>query len=122
MTLRRLSVLQWVGLLLGGAVWFAAHIAGYGLTEASCDSNGWSISHDPWQAALLGTALVLVAIAGAASLVVLRETRDTTYEEEPPESRIRFFAIAAAAANVIFLMIVVLDALGALFNVACRQA
>ena len=122
MTLRRLAVLQWLGLVLGAVVWFAQHVAGYGVTEASCDSAGFSIDNDLWQTIVTVAAAALVLAAEAAAVAVLLRTRDTSYEAEPPESRIRFFAIAAAAANAIFLMIVLLDGLASIFNVTCRQA
>jgi hypothetical protein len=122
MTLRRLAVLQWVGLVLGGAVWFGAHVAGWGITEASCDSANFDIDHDLWQSVALATALALVLAATAAAAAVVYGTREITYEDEPPLSRMRFFAIAAVTANVIFLMIIVLDAVSSLLNIACRQA
>ena len=124
MTLRRLAILQWVGLALGGIVWFAQHIVGYGITEARCDVVGpqWGIEHDVWQAVLTACAAVLVLAAEAAALAVLWETREASYEEGPPPGRLRFFAIAAATANVIFLIIILLDGLAAIFSVACRQA
>jgi hypothetical protein len=122
MTLRRLAVLQWVGLVLGGVAWFAAHIVGWGITEASCDSAGFDIHHDLWQALAMAAAGALVIGAMAAAVAVLYGTRGTTYEEEPPLSRVRFLAIAAAAANLIFLMIILLDAVGSILNIACRQA
>jgi uncharacterized membrane protein len=121
MTLRRLAVLQWVGLLLGGSFWFAYHLAGYGLTEATCDSVGWNIHHDLWQALAMTAAAAFVLGAQAAALLVIRRTRETSYEDEPPLARMRFAAIAAAVANVIFFMIIVLDGVGSIFNVACRQ-
>ena len=121
MTLRRLEVLQWVGLFLGGAAWFSYHIVGWGLTEARCDSADFELNHDLWQALLMSGAAVLVALAGAAAVTVLLRTRETTYEDNPPVGRIRFVALAAAASNLLFLMIVLLDGLGSIFNVACRQ-
>jgi hypothetical protein len=121
-TLRRLAVLQWVGLVLGGVAWFAAHLTGWGLTEASCDSAGFGIDHDLWQAVAMAAAAALVVGAEAAAVGVLLATRQTSYEAEAPEGRIRFVALAAVVANAIFLVIILLDALGAIFNVACRQA
>jgi hypothetical protein len=121
-TLGRLAVLQWVGLVLGGVIWFAYHIAGFGLTEATCDSAGWSINHDLWQTLMMAAAAVLVIGAGAAAIAVILGTSDTSYESEPPAGRIRFIALAAVTANVLFFVIIVLDGLGAIFNVACRQA
>jgi len=124
MTVRRLAILQWIGLGLGGVVWFAQHIVGYGITEARCDvvGPGWGIQHDVWQATLTACAAVLVLTAEAAAIAVLWETRTASYEDGPPPGRIRFLAIAAATANVIFLMIILLDGLAAIFDVACRQA
>jgi hypothetical protein len=119
--LGHLAVLQWVGLVLGGVVWFAYHIAGFGLTEATCDSAGWNIDHDLWQALGMAVAAALVLGAGAAAIAVLLATREASYESDPPAGRIRFIALAAVVANVLFFMIVLLDGLGAIFNVACRQ-
>jgi hypothetical protein len=121
MTLRRLAVFQWVGLLLGGVAWFAYHLAGYSLTEASCDSVRWNIHHDLWQTVGMVVAAAFVLAAQAASIAVIRGTSYTSYDGEPPAARMRFTAIAAAAANVIFLMVILLDGLGSILNVACRQ-
>ena len=122
MTLRRLEVLQWLGLILGGVVWFTAHVTGWGITEAACDSANFDLNHDLWQAVALGLAIVLVLCAGAAALAVLFATRDVSYEDAPAPGRIRFFAIAAVVANVLFLMIIVLAALASIANPACTQA
>jgi hypothetical protein len=122
MTLRRLAVLQWLGLLLGGTVWFTYHIAGYSLTEAACDSAGWNIHHDLWQTIGMVVAAAFVLGAQAAAVAVIRGTRETSYEGEPPAARMRFAAIAAPVANVIFLMVILLDGLSAVLNVACTQA
>jgi hypothetical protein len=121
MTLRRLAVLQWVGLLLGGLVWFAYHITGYGLTEAACDSVRWNIHHDLWQTIAVVVAAAFVLVAQAASIAIIRRTAETSYDGDPPLARMRFAAIAAAVANVVFFMAIVLDGVGSIFNIACRQ-
>jgi hypothetical protein len=123
MTLRRLEILQWTGLLLGGLAFAAAHVVGYGITEAQCNAAGlrWGISNDTWELAALGAAAGFVIVSELAAAVVVARTREESYEDPPPHGRLRFFAIAAVAANLIFLTIIVLDALGAVFNVACRQ-
>ena len=56
-----------------------------------------------------------------AALTVIVGTRRSSYESPPAPGRVRFFAIAAAAANVIFLMIILLDGFAAILNVTCRQ-
>ncbi len=124
MSLRRLAVLQWVGLLVGALVWAAQHVVGFGITQAECGAGGarWGIGNDLWQATLMGTTALVILAAEAAAIAVLLGTRDTSYEAEPPPSRIRFFAIAAAAANLIFLMIVLLDGFASIYSVECRQA
>jgi hypothetical protein len=123
MSLRRLEILQWVGLLAGALVWTGQHVVGYGVTEAECSRGGvhWGISNDVWQAALLGAAALFVLAAEAAALGVVFLTRGSSYESPPALGRIRFFAIAAVAANLIFLTIMVLDGVAAIFNIACRQ-
>ena len=122
MTLRRLGVLQWLGLVLGALVWAVQHLVGYGITEATCDSAGWDVHHDLWQGIATAAAAAFVVGAEAAAIAVLFATRGTSYDGAPPLGRLRFLAIAAAPANAIFLMIIALDGVGAIFNIACRQA
>ena len=124
MTLRRLGMLQWVGLLGGGAVWWAQHLVGLGVTSAECNAGGagWGIENDVWQGAILGVSALLVLAAGAAAGTVLVRTNGTSYEDPPAPGRIRFFAIAAAVANALFLMIILLDGVASIVNVTCRQS
>ncbi len=123
MTLRRLEILQWTGLLLGALAFTAAHVVGYGITEAECNSAGlrWEISNDMWELIALGVSAGFVLLSELAAATVVLRTREESYESPPPPGRVRFLAIAAVAANLIFLTIIVLDALGSVLNVACRQ-
>jgi hypothetical protein len=123
MTLRRLEILQWTGLLLGALAFTAAHVVGYGITEAQCNAAGlrWGISNDTWEVIALGVSAGFVLLSELAAGLVVARTREVSYEDPPPPGRVRFLAIAALAANLIFLTIIVLDALGAVLNVACRQ-
>jgi hypothetical protein len=125
MTLRRLGILQWVGLLLGAVVWAAQHVVGFGITQAACGEPGggrFGISNDLWQASLMGAAVALILAAEASALAVIFGTRRTSYDQPPPDGRIRFLAIAASAANALFLVIVLLDGFASIFDVTCRQA
>jgi hypothetical protein len=124
MTVRRLGILQWLGLLAGAGAWAVAHVVGYGMTLAECSAGGahWQIANDTWETALLSAAALCAGLAGAASALVLRATRDTSYEGAPPRSRIRFFAIAASATDAIFLVVLLLDLIANVFNQACRGA
>jgi hypothetical protein len=124
MTVRRLGVLQWVGLLAGGAVWWAQHLVGLGVTAAECDPGGVGrgIDNDVWQGALLAVGVLLVLAAGAAAATVLVRTRGTSYEDPPAPGRIRFLAIAAVVANGLFLVIILLDGIASIAVATCRQA
>lgn len=121
--MRRLELLQWVGLLAGAALWAAAHVVGYGITEARCSpaGAGWGIDLDLWEALSNGIAGALVLGGAAAAAAVIVGTGGSSYESPPPLGRIRFFAIAALAANAIFLAAIVLYAVGSIANVPCRQ-
>jgi hypothetical protein len=122
--IRMLAMLQWVGLLVGAAVWGGQHVVGFGVTQAECGAGGarWGIGNDVWQATLMGVTALFIVAAEAAAVAVYRNTQETSYDtDDPPPGRIRFFAIASMAANVIFLMIVLLDGFAAIFNVTCRQ-
>jgi hypothetical protein len=124
-TIRRLGVLQWVGLLVGAGAWAGQHVVGWGITQAECYAGGASfdIGHDVWQGALLGAAGLCVLAAQAAAILVVLATRGTKYDlDPPPPSRIRYFAIAALFANVLFLMIMLLDGFASIYDVLCRQA
>jgi hypothetical protein len=124
MTLRRLGVLQWTGLLVGGAAWLAQFVAGYGLTEARCGEAGarWGISNDPWQAGFMAVAVVVVLLAEAAAVTVLVRTRRLSFEDDPPPGRMRFLAVAAVLANGLFLAIVLLSGIASIVDVTCRQS
>lgn len=123
-TMRRLGAIQWIGLLLGAGAWGAQHVIGWGIGQAECYAGGagFGIGNDVWQGALLGAAGLCVLIAEAAAILVVLATRGTRYAEDPPPpSRIRFFAIGALLANVLFLMIMLLDGFASIYDVLCRQ-
>jgi len=122
--MRRLELLQWSGLLVGALVWAAAHVIGFGTTEASCNaaSPTFGIDFSLWEGLITGLAGLAALSAALAATRVLVLTRDVSYEDEPPIGRIRFFAIAALIANVLFVMMIVLYAVGSIGNTPCVQA
>jgi hypothetical protein len=125
MTLRRLETMQWLGLLLGAVIFGAQLVVGFGITQAECGVSGggrFGIDNDVWQSVLLGISTALVLAAEASAVAVFLGTRRTTYEDPPPDGRVRFLAIAAMAANVIFLIIIVLSGLASILGAVCRQA
>jgi hypothetical protein len=122
--MRRLEILQWTGLLVGALVWAAAHVIGFGTTEAACNSAAptFAVDFHLWEGLINGLAALVALSAAAAATAVLVRTRDVSYEDDPPIGRIRFFAIAALLANVLFVMIIVLYLVGSLGNTPCTQA
>ena len=117
-------MLQWLGLLLGAGAWAGGHAAGYSITHAECGPRGapWGIGNAAWETSLTGLTAVFVVAAEVAAIVVVRRTRGTPYDAEPPLARIRFFAIAAIVANALFLLIVLLAGTASLSDAVCRQA
>jgi hypothetical protein len=130
MSVQRLAVLQWVGLLLGSLTWTLAHLTGIGITQWQCNAVGerGPLSNPVWQAAVMVVAGSLVLAAEACAVAVFVQTRGTPFGDGPPEgegrraSRIHFFSAAAVATNAILFMIIVLDGAANLANIACRQS
>lgn len=123
MTLRRLSILQWSGLVGAALVWAAQHVVGFGIGQAECSAGGrrWGISNDTWEIAVLACAGTLVVLAEVAAAVVFRRTRGVVADDDPPPGRLHFFAVAALVANVLFLTAMVLDTIASVFGTLCRQ-
>jgi hypothetical protein len=124
MSIRRLSLLQWIGILLGGSVWWIAYLAGAGVSQASCNpgSARWGIPHDLVQGVITGVALLLIAAAELAAIVVYRATRDVGEQDAPPQGRLHFFASAALVSNVIFFMVILLAGIATIVDRTCHQS
>jgi hypothetical protein len=124
MSVRRLSLLQWVGFLVGGPIWFAEFLAGIGASQAVCNpaSGRWGIPHDAVQLGLMLFAAVCVLVALAASAFVFRATQEVEEQDAPPVGRIHFFAAASLGGNVVFLMIILLTGIGTIVDRTCHQA
>lgn len=133
-TLRQLSVVQWVGVVVAPLAWTAQHVVGYGVGEARCEIGGlhWGIAYDTWQLAILAVAALLVVISEAAAVTVFLATRETNYGDGPPGdgrwggvvpySRLHFFATAAMVANVLFLAVIFMDGLTSTIDSLCVQS
>ena len=134
MSLRRLGIVQWIGVVVAPLAWTAQHVVGYGVGQARCSVAGmrWGIGFDTWQLAIVAAAGLLVVISEAAALTVFLATRETNYGDGPPGdgrwggavpySRLHFFATAAMVANVLFLAVIFLDGLGSVFDSLCVQS
>ena len=124
MSLRRLSVVQWFG-TLGAAAAVAGHfLAGAGLGVANCNPAGarWDLPYRSIQVGLVVAGALIVLAAEACALYVFRATRGVEEDAPPPEGRMHFFATAAVATNLIFLMIIALNALASIVDRTCQQA
>ena len=124
MSLRRLSVLQWLGTLGAAAALAGYFLAGVGVSAAVCNPGSalWGVRYRPVELALGVAGVVLVLAAETAAFLVFRATRGTEEQDPPPEGRLHFFATAALAANVIFLMIIALTTIVTIAGTACRQS
>jgi hypothetical protein len=123
MSMRRASLLMWVGIWAAPLAWAGQHFAGVMLGLAECSPNGtrWHIALSTWSLALAVVA-ALIAIAGiVAALLAFRDTRDFS-EAPPPGSRIHFMAAMALAIGPLFLAIIVLNGLGTSLLDTCRPA
>jgi hypothetical protein len=132
-TLRQLSVVQWIGVVVAPLAWTGQHVVGYGVGQARCTAGAnWGIAYDTWQLAILGAAVLLVLVSEAAAVAVFLATRETNYGDGPPGdgrwagavpyTRLHFFATAAMVANVLFLTVILLDGLGSVANALCVQS
>lgn len=123
MTIRRLSFLQWLGLLAGAGVWFASFIGGLGVSQAACNpaSGRWGIPYDTVQIAITAVAGALVLGAGLAAAAVFRATRGTGEQDPPPHGRLHFFAAAAMLSNLLFLAIILLAGIATIVERTCLQ-
>ena len=111
MSVRRLSLLQWLGLVAGGIALGIVHLSGI---AAGCAGDT--------PLALLSAGACVTVLAAAAAALVIARTQASSYDDDPPLSRIRFFAIAALVANVLFTGVLLLDVFGNVFNTGCRQS
>jgi hypothetical protein len=133
-TLRQLSVIQWIGVVVAPLAWTGQHVVGYGVGQARCSVAGsaWGIGYDTWQLAILVVAALLVLVSEAAAVTVFVATRETNYGDGPagegrwagavPYTRLHFFATAAMVANVLFFTVIFLDALGSVAATLCAQS
>ena len=133
-TLRQLSVVQWIGVVVAPLAWTGQQVVGYGVGQARCSVGGvsWGVGFDVWQLALLAAAVLLILVSEAAAVFVFVATREANYGDGPPEegrwggavpdTRLHFFATTAMVANVLFLAIVLLDGFGAVFDTLCAQS
>ena len=118
-----IRVLQWVGFFVAPLAWLGQHLIGQAISQARCSTVDafWGVSNQAWQVALLATACALILLSEAAAIAAFRST-SASYEDPPPDGRIRLVAIAAMTTNLIYLVIVLLDGIVSIAEIGCRQS
>ncbi len=118
MTRTRLELLQWYALFAGPWLWATQHVLLFGLTNSHC-----SMAVTYWNVPVVWLNVVITVLCGAAvvaawaaAFVVYRAVQSFGEYAPGPWGRMRFFAEAALLGNVLFFMIVVLDAAGAFYH------
>jgi hypothetical protein len=124
MTRDRLELLQWFSLFAGPLAWATEHVVGYGISDAGCSVAGaqWGLDPTVWQIVLAVATAAVVVAAWLAALLAFRETQTVDKDAPGPLGRIHFFAQAALLGNVLFFVIVVLDAVASVHELPCHQA
>jgi hypothetical protein len=118
MTRFRLELLQWYALFAGPWLWAAQHVLLFGVANAHCSAP---VAY--WHVPVIWLNILITLVCGGAVVaaevaawVVFRATSDVPEYAPGPHGRMRFFAQAALLGNVLFLVIVALDATGALYH------
>jgi hypothetical protein len=120
----RAELLQWYGLFGAALAWTGQHLVSFGASYAACQrvSSHWGLDIHTWVIAATAVGITFAVLAELAALKVLRDTRQLEYEDAPPLGRQHFFAYAAALGNILFIVAITLNAVGALSNATCTQA
>ncbi|HET8757667.1 MAG TPA: hypothetical protein VFM58_16735 [Solirubrobacteraceae bacterium] len=117
------ATLLWLGVFGAPAAWAVQHIAGFSLTEARCREaatiGGWSLDMDAWTIAVTALAAIVAVTAIGAAIVTFRGTRGA---EEPPRERIHFLAVIGITIGPLFLAMILMSGLGAVFLPQCVQS
>ena len=123
-TPRRREALQWFALGAAPLAWAVELVLGFGVTQAACNAAGhrWTIRTDAWEISLMAAAASVVLVAEAAAIVLLRALREVGDSDPPPTGRQHFFATAAVVGNVLFLVIILLSGVGAVYLPYCQQS
>jgi hypothetical protein len=128
---RASSLLVWYAVGGGAVAWAIQHVAGIALGWAECNQGGRSVPLRAGQAAASGVAAVIALSAIAAAIWLFRSTYragDLFAEERrgdgatPPVGRIHFLAIVGITVNVLALVIILLDGVGAPLLSLCQQS
>jgi amino acid transporter len=134
MNFRAPSWLVWFA-VAGGAVAFAIQfVTGIAFGWAQCEQGGaerWHLPVHAWQAGVAAGAFVVALGSLATSVWLFRRTYkvgDVFGEERrgdgapPPVGRIQFLAQVGLVVNLLILVLIALDGIGAPLHQLCQQA
>jgi hypothetical protein len=109
------------GVLGAPAAWTTQHVTGFALTQAECSAAyRCDVAFDGVTIAVMATAAAVALLAELSAIAVFRQTRDAG--EEPPGSRIHFLAIVGMTIGPLFLAMILMSGLGAVFLAPCTQS
>jgi hypothetical protein len=116
--------LQWFGLLGAPLAWTVQLVLGFGVADARCEpgSARWGIGVDTWEISLMAAAGVVVLLAEFSAVALYLETRDVAYDGPPPVGRRRFFVTASSLGNLLFLAIILMSGVAAVYHTPCQQS
>jgi hypothetical protein len=116
------EALQWFGLFGAPLAWAAAHLLGFGFAEGACNAGGvlWGIDPTTWVIAVTVAAAAVAIAAEASAIALWRDTRRVAVGE-PPLDRLHFFAVSSMAVGVIFLSVILMNGVGAVYVSGCHQ-
>ena len=118
------AAVLWLGVLGAPVAWAIQHVTGFALTQARCGEAAtrgrWSLNMDAWTIVVSATALAVAVAALAAAIVTFRATRGAG--SEPPRGRIHFLAVIGITIAPLFLAMIMMSGLGAIFLPECVQS
>jgi hypothetical protein len=111
-SLRRLELLQWFGLLAAPLAWATQLAVGVYVSNGTCAraSGTLNIDAETWQITLAVAAGIVAVCAQVAAATLYREVQDVEDDAPGPLGRLHFFAVAS------------LTVVGALAHSGCRQS
>jgi hypothetical protein len=128
---RASSPLVWFAVGGGAVAWILQHVAGISFGFAQCDAAGRSVPVHALQITTAAFAALVALSSMAVAAWLLRSTYRTgdVFAEErrgdgatPPVGRINFLAIVGLTVNLLALIIIILDGVGAPLLHLCQQS
>ena len=111
----------WLGVLGAPLAWAAQHVTGYALTEAECGGARLGVPMDALTIAVTAVAAAVAVAAGLSALATWRSVQGD-HHEPPPDGRVTFLAVMGMTLTPLFLMIILMSGLGAVFLTECVQS